>query len=111
MAEFTTEHDLSIIDSLLGCCEWAAEWQDSRARETNTMLVMRAIANLPATASGRRVVAEARTQEVSGPCHPVLLRQRLTNVSAQLLGYLASQQSFENLNKNTRVAMSTIALK
>lgn len=65
MAEYTTGHEVSIIDLLLDCCDWAAAWQASRTRETNTMLVMRAVANLSATLSGRRVMAEVRTQEVS----------------------------------------------
>lgn len=57
----------TILDRLLSACDWASEWEATKAREINTMLVARALANLTATAAGKRRLSSGRVPEVG--CH------------------------------------------
>lgn len=77
------------IDLLLLACDYTEPWQASKTRETNTMLALRAIANLFATANGRK-----------------LLAAKAGDICRQL-----TRHDWMSLGKNTRVAAATIILK
>ncbi|CAD6591032.1 MAG: hypothetical protein TREMPRED_005963 [Tremellales sp. Tagirdzhanova-0007] len=47
----------SVTEALLKACDWGAPWEASKARETNTLLALRALANLFLTANGRRTIS------------------------------------------------------
>jgi hypothetical protein len=46
----------TVIERLMDACEWELAWEPSRARQNNTMLVVRGLANLTATESGCKVL-------------------------------------------------------
>lgn len=71
----------SLAERLLAACDWDSEWESTKPRETNTMLVARALANAP------------------------------QSVTSEILRDLSSRHSFDAFNKNTRVAFASVALK
>ena len=80
---------MDTINLLLLACDYTDPWQASKARETNTMLALRAIANLFATANGRKILAN----EAGDVCRQL------------------TRHDWMSLGKNTRIAAATILLK
>ncbi|KAJ9116223.1 hypothetical protein QFC24_006814 [Naganishia onofrii] len=82
----------SLVELLLQACAFDSEWPagGSKPRDVNTMLVVRALANLTATEAGRKALTNEQLSE--------------------LLEHLAGRHPFTTFNKNTRVAFATLAL-
>jgi hypothetical protein len=56
----------SIVQIALSAADWSNPWAASKERETNTMLAMRALANLFSTRNGKEaLLAEPGCEEVS----------------------------------------------
>lgn len=71
----------AFAERLLAACDWNVDWERNKTRDTNTMLVARALANAP------------------------------RSVNSDVLHELSSRHSFDAFNKNTRVAFASLALK
>lgn len=89
-AAYSTASGLLAVDLLFLASDYSEPWQASKPRETNTMLALRAIANLFATANGRKLLGGQKAGEV---CRQLTRHDWMT------------------LGKNTRIAAATIALK
>jgi phospholipase A-2-activating protein len=57
----------NIIQALLIACSWQDQWVASKARETNTMIAMRGIANLAGTRNGKAKLGSVDVGDVRGP--------------------------------------------
>ncbi|KAK0531494.1 hypothetical protein OC834_002936 [Tilletia horrida] len=84
---------LSIASAALGAAEWSSEWPEgdlaaAKARDTNSMLALRAVANL----LGGKAAKDG-----------------LESQAEELLNQLRSS-NYSHLNKNGRIALATIAL-
>ncbi|KAI5451503.1 hypothetical protein NCC49_001806 [Naganishia albida] len=92
LASYQSSSGQGLVEVLLQACAFDADWPSAanKPRDTNTMLVIRALANLTKTEAGRTCITGDRLSE--------------------LLEHLAGRHTFTSFNKNTRVAFATLAL-
>lgn len=50
---------MSVIEVLLAAAEWRSAWTATKERETNTLLALRALANLFGTKNGKLLMIES----------------------------------------------------
>lgn len=76
----------NVIGVLLDACGWEQDWVDvTKARENNTMLVMRGLANLTSTKEGKKRWGDVRGVEVSlGSGYRTLLSSDRSGVGCHL---------------------------
>ncbi|KAJ9121468.1 hypothetical protein QFC22_002084 [Naganishia vaughanmartiniae] len=92
LPQYQSSTGQSLVELLLQACAFDSDWPagGSKPRDINTMLVVRALANLTATEAARKA----------------LINEQLS----ELLEHLAGRHPFTTFNKNTRVAFATLAL-
>jgi phospholipase A-2-activating protein len=67
LASYQSPSGQGLVEVLLQACAFESDWPSAtnKTRDTNTMLVIRALANLTKTEAGRKSLAGDRLSEVS----------------------------------------------
>lgn len=103
----------SVVELLLTAADWRSVWTPTKERETNTMLALRALANVFGTKNGKLAMVEAaETVSLCPSVRPSASGPAL-NLDARLLQLFAAfaVAPYAQFNKNIRIALATVLLK